>query len=269
MIEFREPPRTGFELTWRFFGIRFRIFPSFFIYYGVLAAIVIYVFVTKDPLVVAIGTAIDVACITVAFLFIGFVQGLVYRSYGLRSAVVLREFSTGVYPQASPPYTIERIVVALAYPAAWFLLFAVVYYSDQELAWSRTSTLAHVVYLFLKYISLFWGIIGLLPIVPYSGGKVMLEILTSVFRGSGLILALVISIVTAIAYIVYSVAVIYGNMHAIRISDDVVLPPSIIVSIFFALSAMNNWQFLQIALAQRRQASTYDDYHDDRAPWEA
>ena len=268
MIEFREPSRTGFELGWSLFGIRFRIFPSFFVYYGILAAILIYLFVSQDLVIVAIGTAIDVACITVAFLFIGFVQGLVYLSYRLRSTVVLREFSTGVYPQAAPPYTIERIVVALANPAACLLLFALVYYSDQQYGWSKTSVLAQVVYIFLKFISLFWAIVGLLPILPYSGGQVMSEVLSYLFGVRGFALALMISIGVAAAYIIYVVAVRFGKYPEIELLDGVWLPASIILAIFFALSISSNWQMLQVTQAQRRQYSSYDDQYDDRTPWE-
>jgi stage IV sporulation protein FB len=260
VIEFREPPRTGLELRWFLFGIRFRVLPSFFL----VSAILAFLFVGFNP----IGIAIDVACIFFAIVFTEFVQGIVYRSYGLRSTVLIQEFGGGIYPEAQPPTALQRIVVALANPASSFLLLALVYYSNQEYHWRDENKYLGFAYFILWLVSLFWGIIGLLPIFPYPGGRVMLELLTLVSPRNGLVWTLVISIVVALAYIAYSVAVYFSQMVELPLVEGYKLPASIILSVFLALATFNNWQFLQIARAQRRQYSTYDDYHDDKAPWE-
>jgi len=261
----QEPPRTGFELTWSLFGIRFRVFPSFFLWSAVIAYMIVGGF---KP----VPIAIDVACIFFCVVFTQMVQGLVYRSYGLRSTAIVRDFVGGIYPEAEPPTALQRIVVALSYPASAFLLYALVFYSNQEYGWSKSSPEAGFAYMILSIVSMFWGIIGLLPIYPYSGGKVMMELLSIVTPRWGLLLTVIISIAVGLAYIAYTVAVLLNHFRPIILFEDVRLPASIILSIFFALAVLQNWQILQMILAQRRQLrgreQYHDDYDDDRRPWE-
>ena len=137
MIEFREPPRTGFELAWTLFGVRFRVLPSFFLLRP------------SSPTLSSAGLRnpvpgdrdrIDVACIFFAIVFTEFVQGLVYRSYGSAQTVVIQEFGGGIYPEHEPPTALQRIVAALSNPASSFLLFAIVYYSNQEYQLAQAPT---------------------------------------------------------------------------------------------------------------------------------
>jgi stage IV sporulation protein FB len=260
VIEFREPPPTGLELRWRMFGIRVRVLPSFFL----VSAIFAFVFVGFNP----VAIAIDVACIFVAILFTEVVQGLVYRSYGLRSTVLIQEFGGGVYPEHEPPMVLQRITAALSNPASSFLLFAIVYYSNQQYDWAATNVYANFAYRILWLITLFWGIIGLLPIFPYPGGRVMLEVLTAASPRNGLVMTLGVSIVVALAYVAYTAAVYFGKMREVPLVENVVLPASIILSVFLALSTMRNWQLLQYARAQRRGYQEPVDDYGDHAPWE-
>ena len=101
-----------------------------------------------------------------------------YKSYGLRSTILVREFISGVYPESAPPTALQRIAVALAYPAGCFLLYALLYYSNQQYGWSKTSDHRRDHVQTLDPDRQFWGIITLLPIFPYPGGRVMLEVLT-------------------------------------------------------------------------------------------
>ena len=260
MIEFRPPPQTGVELRWSMFGVRFRVLPSFFL----ISALLAFFFVGFNLLAIAI----DVACIFFAVVFSELVQGLVYRSYGLRSTVVIQEFGGGIYPDHEPPTVLQRITAALSNPASCFLLFALVYYSNQEYNWAATSPYANFAYRILWLISLFWGIIGLLPIFPYPGGKVMLELLTAASPRNGFVWTLVVSILVGLAYIGYTVAVYFGKMREVPLVENVTLPASIILAVFVALATIRNWQFLQYARAQRRGYQEPVDDYGDRAPWE-
>jgi len=260
VIEFREPPRTGFELTWTMLGVRFRVMPSFFL----VAALIAFLFVGFN----VIAIAIDVACIFFAIVFTEFVQGLVYRSYGLRSTVVVQDFGGGIYPEHEPPTALQRIVAALSSPASSFLLFAVVYYSNQEYGWRNINPYTGFAYFILWLVSLFWGIIGLLPIFPYPGGRVMMELLTQLSSRNGLAATLVISMILALAYIAYTVAVYSRTMQEIPLLKGAVLPASIIVSVFLGFATARNWQLLQMVRAQQRPYRTDQDEYDDRAPWE-
>jgi stage IV sporulation protein FB len=268
VIEFREPPQTGFELRWSMFGVRFRVLPSFFIVSAIIGAFFIWQVVGNNPVALAIGIAIDVACIFFAFVFTEFVQGLVYRSYGLRSTVVLRELGGGIYPEHEPPTALQRIVVALAAPASSFLLFAIIHYSNEEYQWSKVHQLVGFAYLILWIISLFWGIIGLLPIFPYPGGRVLLEVMNFVTPRNGLVLTLGISVVLGVAYVVYTFAVVYMRQPEIPLVRGVTLPASVLLAIFIALATMQNWQLLQYARAQRRGYREPVDDYGDRDPWD-
>jgi stage IV sporulation protein FB len=260
VLEFREPPRTGFELAWSLVGIRFRVMPSFFL----IAAVIAFLFVGFN----AIAIAIDVGCIFFAIVFTEFVQGLVYRSYGLRSTVVVQDFGGGVYPEREPATALERIVAALSSPASSFLLFAVVYFSNEKYDWENINAYSGFAFRMLRLVSLFWGIIGLLPIFPHPCGRVMMELLTLVSPRHGLATTLVISIVLALAYIAYTVAVYSRSMQEIPLLKGAVLPASIIVSVFLGFATARNWQLLQMVRAQQRPYQTDQDEYDDRAPWE-
>lgn len=267
MVYLREPPRSGFELSWRIFGIRVRVFPSFFIVTALIVGILIWLHGNLDPVTMAFVIVIDVACLFAALLFVGYVQGLVYRSYGIRSTILVRELIGGIVPDAEPPTVIQRIAVALANPASSFLLWAIVYYSNQEWHWSKLNAVTGLSYFILWAISLFWGIIGLLPVYPYSGGRVMLEVLTLLSPRNGLTWTLMISVLVGIAYVAYTGLVYFRYMREIPLVENVTLPANIFVAFFFALSVMNNWQTLQIVRAHR--PGSHDvDYEDDRAPWE-
>ena len=267
MFVIQEPPRQGTELRWSMLGVRFRVMPSFFFYSALFAYLMIGQFFGNDLTTQAIGVAIDVGCIFAAVLFTELVQGLVYRSYGLRATVVIQEFGGGVYPEAEPPMRIQRIVVALSNPASCFLLLALVYYSNQEYGWSGTSNYAAFAYFILWIVSLVWGVIGLLPIFPYSGGRVMLELFSAVLPRQGMAVTLVASIAVGLAYIAYTVLWYLNHVKTIHLTDDVPLPASIILSVFFAITTIRNWQLLQMA---RRQPRVYhpDDEYDDRDPWD-
>jgi hypothetical protein len=242
-------------------GVRVRVLPSFFL----VSAILAFLFVGTNP----VGIVLDVACIFVAILFTEVVQALVYKSYGLRSTVLIREFGGGVYPEHEPPTVLQRITAQLASPASSFLLFALVYYSNQQFEWAKVNDYTRFVYFILWLVSLFWGIIGLLPIFPYPGGRVLLEVLNAASPRNGLVWTLAISIVAALAYVAYTAAVYFRYMREIPLVEGVVLPASIFLSVFLILATTQNWQLFQYARAMRRgrQHEPVDDY-GDRAPWE-
>jgi hypothetical protein len=268
VVEFREPPPSGVELAWRLGGIRVRIAPSFFLVYGIIIALIAWNRMGNDPVALALAVALDLACIFVAILFVSYVQAIVYRSYGLRATIVVREFMSGVYPSASPPTALQRIAVNLAYPAGCFLLYILLRYTDDVYHWKQTSLLAAVMYLILTNIALFWAVIGLLPILPYAGGKVILEVFTLLSPRNGMAMALVVSIITGLAYIAYAVAVHFGYMREQVVFGQEIYA-SVIVAVFFVLSVMQNWQALQAIRAMRRgYQDPIDDYDDDRSPWE-
>jgi hypothetical protein len=174
-----------------------------------------------------------------------------------------------VTPEAEPRSALQRIVVALSYTGGCLLLAAIVYYSNEQLRWSETSPLAAIIYLILLAITLLWAVIGLLPVFPHPGGQVMLEILNLISPRNGLVMTLAVSILVGVAYIAYTVLVFLDKLPQFRVWGGRVALANLFVAVFFAFSVMQNWQLLGYVRAQRRQASTYDEYSDDnRAPWE-
>jgi hypothetical protein len=260
VIEFREPPRTGFELRWMMLGVRFRVLPSFFL----ISALVGYLFV--GPNVVAI--ALDVGCIFVAIVFTELVQGLIYRSYGLRSTVLVQELGGGIYPEAEPPLRIQRIVVALASPASSFLLFALVYYSNQEYHWADVNPYARFAYVILYFISLFWGILGFLPMFPWPGGRVLMEVLGFLSPRYGFELTLWFSILLGIVLISDTVWLMLGHRSELPYLNQLGYTARVFLGVFFVLATIRNWQYLQYARAMRRGYQEPVDDYGDRSPWE-
>jgi hypothetical protein len=246
-------------MRWSVAGIRFRVMPSFFLITALLAYFWIGQFILEAIIV-------DVACIFLAVVFTELVQGLVYRSYGIRSEVVIQEFMGGIYPEHEPASRLQRIMVALASPASCFMLLALVHYTNDEFQWSKTSPLAGFAYSILWIVSLIWGVIGLLPIFPYPGGRVMLEVISFFVPRRGLVLTLFISIVLGLLYIAYMVGVYLRMVPVIRLPGGAWLPIGIFLAIFMALATIKNWQLFTLLRAQQR--ATYTDDYDDRAPWD-
>lgn len=269
MYEEHAPPRQAGEIRWSVFGIHYRVLPSFWFVSALIAYLVFGQLGLPLPMNMLIAViAVDVACIFAGFVFTTMVQGLVYRSYGLYSTVVLQEFSGGVIPEGEPAGRLQRIVVALSAPISSFVLFAVVYYANEQYHW-RDSYPPYTIFAFyiLYYTSLFWGVIGLLPIYPYSGGKVMLELFSVFSPIKGLITTLLVSIVVGVAYILYVIAVQTGTMKRLPIYEDLSLPAGIIVAVFFGMATVRNVQLLNMIRAQRRQYRP--DLDTDDAPWES
>ena len=99
----------------------------------------------------------------------------------------------------------------LAGPAAGFALAGLVWVTDRAWGWSAGGLFAAICYLMLIQVNLMWGAVNLLPVVPLDGGRVSEEVCVHFFRGRGVRVALQISMVTAIAVAVYSLADLSGS----------------------------------------------------------
>jgi hypothetical protein len=62
--------------------------------------------------------------------------------------------------------------------------------------------------------------------------------------------------------------VYFGKLREIPLTDKVVLPASILLSVFLILATLRNWQLLQYARAARRGYQQPVDDYGDHAPWE-
>jgi Zn-dependent protease len=144
-------------------------------------------------------------------------HALAFRRHGLRASITLTIF--GGYAQA-PVFALStraRVLVALAGPAAGFVLAALVcsiqwalYGSGggvsalfgvlpplgwiTSLTWLRSADLLATLF----FINVWWGLINLLPVHPLDGGQVSAAVLRDRFGQRGWELCLRISLTTAI-----------------------------------------------------------------------
>ncbi len=269
-----DTPKSPFEIRVRFLGIQVQIKPMFWLFAGLLVGLVAYQLgAFANPPFAALIIGVDVACFLISVLVGYLAPAFVYRSYGLRSIVVIQDLGGGVFPEAEPPTRLQRIVAAAAQPIAHLALFAIVYYSDQEFKWQNTNGFTLITYMLLKYINLYWAIILSLPIYPYPGGKILLEIATLVSRRGGTLFTLGFSFSLATTIAVLGWLRVTRNtpqalrdfeVGGVRLSE---WTPGLIGTVLFTIVAMRCYHYFT---EFRRQTASQAPpaYDDDVPPWE-
>lgn len=269
-----DTPKSPFEIRVRFLGIEVQIRPMFWLFAGLLAGLLAWQMgAFQNPPFAALIIGVDVACFLISVLVGYLTPAFVYRSYGLRSIVVIQDLGGGVFPEAEPPTRLQRIVAAAAQPIAHLALFAAIYYSDQEFKWQNTNAFTKLTYLLLKYINFYWAIILSLPIYPFPGGKILLEVATLFNRKWGTLFTLGLSFLLATIIAALSWLRVTGNtpqflrnleLGGVRLSD---MTPGFIGAILFTLIAMRCYQTFEMARRQFRSQAP-PAYDDDVPPWE-
>ncbi len=237
---FGEPERTGADLSFVLFGIPVRVHPMFWIV-GLL-------FGLRSP--DALTLAAWLAALFVGILIHELGHALVMRWYGFYPSIIL--YGMGGLATYGParaygartPRFLGQIGISAAGPGAgFFLAFLIV------VLWRLARMPAEIVFepplgLFiivagdfsplllwfvndLLFISVFWGIINLLPIYPLDGGQIAREVMTKYAR-DGVRLSLMVSFVTAGLVAAYA-------MLQLR---------SPYMAIFFAYLAYSSYQML-------------------------
>jgi Zn-dependent protease len=117
---------------------------------------------------------------------------------------------------------------------------------------------------FLLWVNIIWAAINLLPILPLDGGNVCRELFV-IFRArnpeAG---AAAVSVATAGLLIAVSLAVHLRLDVPILREIAKVYTPSLLMTFWLALFAIENYQRYQFAIRMRPR---YDDYDDDTPPW--
>ncbi len=196
---FAEPDRTGFDLTFRLFGFPVRVHPLFWLATLFLGS---SLFDPDHPEFILAWVAI--AFVSLLAHELG--HALAFRFYGVGSHVILYGLGGLAVPWAHVSGRWQRVAVALAGPAAGFLLAAAVWGSNRVTPWAGAAPLALFAYFSLLYVNVVWGLVNLLPVLPLDGGKVSHEVCVHVFRARGTRVALQISVGVAGAMAVYSLA---------------------------------------------------------------
>ncbi|HEY7875312.1 MAG TPA: site-2 protease family protein [Actinomycetota bacterium] len=179
-------------LSFRLFGHPITIGLWFLLVAGALGA-------TSPFDVTALGIWLAVA--TISILWHEFGHALAFRAYGFDSSIELWALG-GVTRPAESYDPAERpgrdILISLAGPTAGLLLGIAAHIALIGIA---PSTPPYVRYALeeLRWINLGWSLVNLVPMLPLDGGRVMMRVLETTFRGREGAAAYCISGVVALA----------------------------------------------------------------------
>jgi stage IV sporulation protein FB len=200
-----EPPAGQGDIRFALFGIPIRVHPFFWVM-SVLLGLSL-----GDPIALLTWVAACFASILVHELG----HALVMRSYGYYPYIVLYGMGGMAVPGLGAPHPGRNAQVAISFagPGAGFLLAGIVCLVlklagpgvDIDVGWPYLIHIAPAGLIgnptltlfigFLLFLSVFWGIINLLPIIPLDGGQICDEICNTVRPYDGTRIALLISCV--------------------------------------------------------------------------
>jgi stage IV sporulation protein FB len=214
-----EPTPTQADIHFRLFGIPVRIHPLFWLVTALLGA--------NSAGVRELFTWIAAVFVVILIHEIG--HALVIQAYGCHPWIVLyglggitaHDPAENYRSKAATP--LGQITISLAGPFSGFLLAAIlvaalylagfkkdVYFlpiidgwkSNLQPIWLEPTLLAMLVNR-IFFVSVFWGLVNLLPIYHLDGGQIAREILHYFNPQSGISQSLMLSIVIAILFAIY------------------------------------------------------------------
>jgi stage IV sporulation protein FB len=235
-----EPPPTQADLNFSLFGFTVRVHPFFWVMTLLLGA------KRGDPASVLTW----VVAVFLAILVHELGHALVIRAYGFHPWIVLHGMGgltihdPGVASRSRGSETLRQIAISAAGPAAGFLLAAILVLGlmlaghGERIIFVGPWQLMPVVLLpnarlgdlcnDIFYISVFWGLVNLLPIYPLDGGQIAREILLKLSPRDGIRQSLWLSIIAAAA------------MAAFGLSRE-----SILTAMFFGYLAYSSYTTLE------------------------
>jgi stage IV sporulation protein FB len=212
---FAEPGRTDYDLYFRIFGFPVRVHPAFWLVGLVLGMN------SGDVRQILLWVAAVFVCILVHELG----HAAAMRWFGIRSSIVLYSFGglTIPYDGDASRYhsarTGEQILISFAGPGAGFLFALILvggiyavgqgsqivliplfdFLPDFQILPDYISRFPLVTILFrdLFQISIYWGLVNLLPVLPLDGGHISLEICQAINARQGVRWSLQISVAVA------------------------------------------------------------------------
>jgi Zn-dependent protease len=140
--------------------------------------------------------AIWVGAVFVSILVHELGHALTFKAFGHRARIVLYGFGGLTYGEGGPLSAARNIAVSASGSAAGILLLGLpAYFLDRtEVA---SSPIWHHLFADLAWVSLVWGLVNLLPLLPLDGGNIAATILVRLAGNGGKRLARLISIATA------------------------------------------------------------------------
>lgn len=256
-----EPQPTPYDLKFRSFGFPVRVHPFFWVIAAALGANAL-----SDPVNGVLFLVMWVGLVFVSILIHELGHAFAFRNYRGDARIWLYWFGGLAISQSTQARPKQRIVIALAGPAAGFIFAAILYLTNLSANWRDYSRITQEAYFQLMWINIAWGVINLLPIFPLDGGQVSREVCTLSKLRRPDETAFRISLGTAGAGVLYSLMC----MAAPPGSLDELLPDwlprgSFYTALMFGMLAYGSWQQLQ--MLGRGGGSWSDRYDDDYAPW--
>lgn len=239
-----EPERTRYDLNFHLFGFPVRIHPWFW-----LVTLLFGSSALENDRVQFFVAWIAVVFVSILVHELG--HALAFRRFGSDSHIVLHAFGGLAVPWAAVRGRWRRILVSLAGPIAGFALFGIVYGSNYAFPWADpgASLLLRWLYNQLVFVNVAWGLLNLLPVWPLDGGQVCEEICSHFKPRTGRRLSLLISIVVAGTFCLYSLACMMANRQGGLDWLDAVpwwVPRgSLWSAILFGMLAVQSYQVLQ------------------------
>lgn len=166
---FIDHPPTPLDVVFRLWRFPVRVHP---LHWLGLALIGLHWF-DKDFL----AGLLWVACAFVSILWHELGHAIAMRHYGSPARIQLIAFGGLAIPTYPSPSPKRRLVIAAAGPTAGFLLYGIVWGSNQLVPWADAHPYVGLVYGFLVFVNLFWSIVNLLPVWPLDGSQILREAL--------------------------------------------------------------------------------------------
>jgi Zn-dependent protease len=253
-----EPERTPYDLQFRFLGFPVRVHPYFW-----LATVLL-----NGDALLRIGPeylALWVVVVFVSILVHELGHALTFRRFGADADIVLYAFGGLAIPTQYIDGRWRRIIVSLAGPFAGFVLFGLVYGTNEAFGWAAKGPELSFLYGQLFWVNLYWGLLNLLPVFPLDGGQVSRELCVMRWGTRGKRTSLQISFGVALLAVAYSLLceIDTGQFGAGLTAELPGWVPrgSIFTALLFGFLAYGSYQLLQ-------RIEWTDTHWDDRTPFE-
>jgi stage IV sporulation protein FB len=204
-------PPTQFDLNFRLAGIPVRVHPLFWL-------VALLLGMQLPPPLLVIWVPVVFASILVHEMG----HALAIRAFGWWPSILLYSFGGLAIYQPTYRAPQKRILILLAGPGAGFLFAAAICgavkasgyqlvakvtpYGLMIVAPGLVKVSENLFWLttFLLEVNIGWGLINLLPVYPLDGGQICSELFELLRVPDGLVKSLWVSIVTAVAVVVYA-----------------------------------------------------------------
>jgi stage IV sporulation protein FB len=267
-----DPGESAYDLRFRLLGVPVRVHPMFWLvsfFMGSSAAQLGFEF-----LLIWIGA------VFVSILIHEMGHVLAGNAFGSRGYIVLYGFGGLAIGSNRLDERWQRVIVSFAGPGAGFAFLALVLtglwlrspdefggYLDlvrmsigmrpTEGGFPRDNIYLVAIANDLIFINLFWGLVNLLPIWPLDGGQISREGFVAAAGRSGVWQSLALSFALSLVIAVHSALAMHG-----RSPLPLPIGGSMFTVIFFGMFAVQSWQEMQRAEAERRWMRDHWDQND-------